>query len=268
MKNVEILVSALEYIEAHLDEELQTKEVADACFCSKSTLEKMFRHVNQISLHDYLIRRRMMKAARMLSENPQIGILEVALMFGYSSNEAFTRAFKQVWNCKPSEFRKARRYSELYPRLKKPLEDGDDYMRTRKSMDISELYDLFRDRRKCYFVCCDIRNLIPINEISRKAGDLAILEAMERMNRVAGEEDVVFRIGGDEFAILTDHEDIAYAEQIEKQLTEQNEQCFSYEDRQIPLSLHVGIVKIDTPEEKVPYDELFVKLHSCIRDSR
>jgi len=268
MKNIELLVSALEYIEAHLNEDLQTKEVADACFCSKSTLEKLFRHVNHISLHDYLIRRRMTKAARMLSEDPQIGILEVALTVGYSSNEAFTRVFKQVWNCKPSEFRKARRYSELYPKLTRPLQNGDDYMKTRNSMDISELYDLFKERRNCYFVCCDIKNLLPINEISRKAGDLAILEAMDRMNRAAGEEDVVFRIGGDEFAILTANEDIAYAQQMEKQLVEQNEKCFSYEGREIPLSLHTGIVRVDTPETKVPYDELFVKLHACIRESK
>ena len=268
MNNIELLVAALEYMEAHLEEELRTEDVARACFCSKSTLEKLFRHVNHISVHDYLIRRRMTKAARMLLENPQIGILELALCYGYSTNEAFTRAFKQVWNCKPSEFRKAHRYSELYPRLTKPVENGDVYMIERKPMDISELYDLFKERRNCYFVCCDIKNLLPINELSRKAGDLAILETMNRMNEAAGEEDVVFRIGGDEFALLTNSEDVGYAEKVAEQILSHNEESYLFEKTEIPLSLHVGMTRFEGPGTKVPYDELFVKLHSCIRESK
>ena len=81
----------------------------------------------------------------------------------------------------------------------------------KKNVDISELYDLLKERKKCYFVCCDICHLIPINEISRKAGDLAILEAMKRISEAAGEEDVMFRIGGDEFVLLTNSGDEAYA---------------------------------------------------------
>ena len=110
MKNMDLLATALSYMEEHLQEDIRTEDVAGACFCSKSTLEKLFRNVNHISVHDYVIRRRMMKAARMLFENPDVGVLEVALCYGYGTNEAFTRAFKQVWNCKPSEFRKGRRY--------------------------------------------------------------------------------------------------------------------------------------------------------------
>ena len=35
MNNIELLVAALEYMEAHLEEELRTEDVARACFCSK-----------------------------------------------------------------------------------------------------------------------------------------------------------------------------------------------------------------------------------------
>ena len=35
-------------------------------------------------------------------------------------------------------------------------------------------------------------------------GDMAILETMQRMCDAAGEEDIVFRIGADEFVMLTD----------------------------------------------------------------
>lgn len=122
MNNLALLENALEYIENHLENEIKTEDVAKECYCSKSTLEKMFRCVNDISLRDYLIRRRMMKAARMMEEEPEKGILEIALQYGYSTNESFSRAFKQVWNCNPSEFRSHNRFSELYPRLNIPLE--------------------------------------------------------------------------------------------------------------------------------------------------
>ena len=264
MNNVELLAASLTYIEEHLEEDIKTEEVAGACFCSKSTLEKLFRQVNHISVHDYVIRRRMMTAARMLYQYPQRGILEIALRVGYSTNESFTRAFKQIWNCKPSEFRKGRRYSELYPRLTVPLENEDEYMRERKRVDISELYDLFKERKNCYFVCCDIKELMPINEISRKAGDLAILETMRRMENAAGEEDYVFRIGGDEFALLTCSEDIEYAREIAEKISNCNGHRFTYEESELPLTLHIGVARFEGA--RLRYDELFARLHSCIRE--
>ncbi|MGN1148883.1 MAG: helix-turn-helix domain-containing protein [Lachnospiraceae bacterium] len=266
MSNMELFASALEYIENHLDDDIKTEDVAGACYCAKSTLEKLFRCVNNISVREYLVRRRMMKAARRIVEEPQTGILDIALEYGYSTNEAFTRAFKQVWNCTPSEFRHNTRFSELFPRLYKPLECGDEYMRERRNVDISELYDLFVQRKNCYFVCCDIRQLVPINQISRKAGDLAILESMQRMNAAAGEADIVFRIGGDEFALLTDSADESYAQAVADKIREQNGQTFSYEGQEIPLSLHIGIAKFEN--SPIKYNELFTELHTAIKESK
>ncbi len=266
MNNMELLANALTYIENHLDKEIKTQDVADACFCSKSTLEKLFRCVNNTSVRDYLIRRRMMKAARMIIEEPQTVLLDIALSYGYSTNEAFTRAFKQVWNCNPSDFRHNSRFSELFPRIAMPLENGDDYMQNRKHVDISELYDLFVTRKECYFVCCDIKHLVPINDIFHKAGDLAILECMNRMLAASSDTDVVFRIGGDEFALLTDSTDISYAEQIAEKIRECNGQTFRYEEQDIPLNLHISITRLESSHVK--YNELFTSLHLAIKDSK
>ena len=38
--------------------------------------------------------------------------------------------------------------------------------------------------------------MIEINEVSREAGDIAIIEAMKKMEDSSNEDDVVFRIGG------------------------------------------------------------------------
>lgn len=265
MNNIDLLASALSYIEQHLEEKINTNDIAEACYCSKSTLEKLFKCVNDITIRDYLVRRRMTKAARDIAEEHGTSLLFIALRYGYSTNESFSRAFKEVWNCKPSEFRH-KRYSELYPRLEVPLEEGDEYMCERKHVDISELYDLFVKRKDCYFVCCDIKGLVPINEISRKAGDLAILESLRRMNEAAGEDDVVFRIGGDEFALLTARSDVQYAEEVADKILSYNEQTFEYEGQKIPLSLFVGIASMNS--SVVKYDELFTSLHTQIKATK
>lgn len=267
MNKMDLLAVSLAYMEDHLCEEIKTEDVARECFCSKSTLEKLFRCVEHMPIHDYIVRRRMMKAARMLLENPDMAILEIALMYGYSTNESSTRAFKQVWNCKPSEFRKIERFSELFPRFVVPLENGDAYMRERRHVDISELYDLFRSRKDCYFICCDVKHMMDINVISRKAGDLGIIEAMRRMEVCSGPDDIVFRIGGDEFALLTGNDDKAYAEGIAERIRKMNESTYQCDELQIPLSLHVSVAQF-TYKSPLKYSELFTGLHTAIKESK
>ena len=233
---LELLTTALSFLEDNLTEKITTEDVAKVCFCSKSTLEKLFRCVSHMSVHDYIIRRRMTKAAKMLFFHREISILDIAVLYGYNSNEAFTRAFKQVWNCTPSEFRTNTRYSELFPRFAFDLDKGEQIM---KKVDISELYDVLRERIGCHYLIGDIVGLIPINDISRAAGDLALIEAMNRLNNVAGENDIVFRIGADEFVLLTDSKDMDYVKKLASEIESKNGDTFAYEGKDIPLSLYV-----------------------------
>ncbi len=263
MNKMELLTAALEYMEANLSSEIKTEDVAKACYCSKAALEKLFRNLNHMSVHDYVIRRRMTLAARMMRERPEVSVLDVALTYGYSTNESFSRAFKKVWDCNPSEFKENPRHFALFPRLFIPLQqEGETVMR--KNVDISELYELFQTRRNCYFVCSDIDHLVPINEISSKAGDLAILESLRRMESEAGEEDVIFRIGGDEFTLITNSEDVAYAEGIAERLRALNGTPFVFEGREIPLGLHIAVTKFSS--DRIRYHDLFDQLHHAIQE--
>ena len=139
-------------------------------------------------------------------------------------------------------------------------------MTTRIKFDISELYDIFKSRQDCWFICADINQLIPINNISRKAGDLAIIESMKRLDDVAEENDIVFRIGGDEFVILTDSPDETKAKVKMDKILSRNGESIDFEDQKIPLSLYVCTVKL----EKDPhhYGELFTALWKAICESK
>ena len=264
MNNIEILTNALEFIEENLQNEIKTQDVADACYCSKSALEKIFRHVSMLSVREYMVKRRMTIAARMLVADKNANILDIALSCGYSTNESFTRAFRGVWNCNPSEFKTRKDIFELFPRLLPPIQDGGAYMGERRHLDISEMYDLFVQRKNCYFVCCDIKGLISINDIAYKAGDIAILESLNRMEREAGEEDIVFRIGSDEFVMLTNSDDKTYADDICNRIEAYNGQPIIYEGQEIPLSLYVGPVKYEG--SNVRYKDLYEQLHIKILD--
>ena len=266
MSKLELLSDALDYIEINICHNITAEDVADACYCSKSYLQKIFRYVNCCSIKEYIIKRRLTKAARDLVDNPSVSILDIALKYCYNSPEAFTRAFKQVWQSNPSVFRKEARFTQLYPRQFMPIKKGDDYMNERRHVDITELYDLFVDRKECYFLCCDIKSLAPINEISYKAGDLAILEVLKRMDKVAGDEDVVFRIGGDEFVLLSNSKEIEYASKISDEMLKMNGQTFDFEGRDIPLSVYVAITRYNSKVLK--YDELFTSLHKTIKECK
>lgn len=267
MQHLEILAHALEYIEDNIANPMKTEEIAKACYCSKTALEKIFRCINNISVHDYITRRRMTRAGRMLYEQPDRRILDIAVEFGFSSNESFTRTFQQIWNCTPSEFRKKNKFSELFPRYAeyKDMEEVNR-MTGRKNVDISELYDLFCERKGCYFVCGDIKHLIPFNEISMKAGDLAILEALQRMNDAASEEDYVFRIGADEFVMLTNSREEAYAKRIAEQIAERNGEPIVFEGRELPVEMYVGVTRLE--EKCVCYKDLFEELHTTIMEAK
>ncbi len=266
MNNMEILANAFEFIEENLQNEIKTNDVAEACYCSKSALDKIFRCISHVSVHEYIVKRRMMLAAKLIVSGEADSLLDVALRCGYSTNESFSRAFKSVWTCNPSEFKNNKRFSELFPRFYPPIQDGGTYINMRRNVDISEMYDLFVQRKNCYFVCCDIRSLVPINEIAYKAGDLAIVETINRMQKEAGEEDIVFRIGGDEFVMLTNSEDVNYAEEISERIRKYNGQTFTYDGKDIPLNLYITIVKFEG--STLRYRDLFEQLHMTILDSK
>lgn len=262
MENLGLLIEALEFIEQNLASPIRTESISEHLHCSKSTIEKLFKYVNNISIRDYIIRRRMSRASRDLVKNPDRSLLDIGMEYGYGSNEAFTRAFQSVWQISPSEFRKNPSEFELFPgyRIERELLE-DKKMTDRKKVDISELYDCIKERKGCFLILGDIKGLIPINEISRKAGDLAIITSMKRMEQAAGPEDIVFRIGGDEFVILTDSTDEAYAKKLCGEIVSHNDECISWDGNEIPLTLYVKAVRYEGGSA-LRYSDFFTMLHS------
>lgn len=104
--------TVIDYIESHLDCRLGLEQVAEAVHYSKYHLHRLFTQTTGMTLHDYVQRRQLTEAAKLLvlSGRP---ILEVALRCGYESQQAFSSAFKAMYKLPPAEYRAKRVFYPL-----------------------------------------------------------------------------------------------------------------------------------------------------------
>jgi AraC family transcriptional regulator len=264
LKNFYILTDALEYIEDNLCEEMSQENIASTCYCSLSSLQKLFRYVFHVSIKEYISKRRLTHAAKELI-NTDDSIIDIALKYQYNSHEVFTRAFTKLWGKPPQTFRSKERFAGLFPKIEFNYDGGKIIMAKRK-FDVSELYDELQRKRSTYVLCFDIVNLISINNISYEAGDKAILECLRRIDENSNDEMLLFRVGGDEFVLVTGLEDIEEVNKIAKKIINLNGTLITHNYISIPLSLHCGEVKLDY--KNIRYSELFPMLSDTIDRSK
>jgi AraC family transcriptional regulator len=105
MSNVESMFQAVEFIEAHLKEEIAVADIAASVSYSLYHFCRMFNKTLHHTPYDYLIRRRLSKAARELVETDK-RIVDVAFEYQFNSSETFSRAFKRMFSVQPNQWRK------------------------------------------------------------------------------------------------------------------------------------------------------------------
>ena len=101
MEWIERWNGAMKYIEEHLAGEIDYEEAAKAACCSVYHFSWMVGYMADVSLGEYIRRRRMSLAAVDL-RNREEKIIDVALKYGYSSPTAFNRAFQTIHGIPPS----------------------------------------------------------------------------------------------------------------------------------------------------------------------
>ncbi|MBQ8182129.1 MAG: helix-turn-helix domain-containing protein [Ruminiclostridium sp.] len=266
MESFAVLTKALDYIENNLSEEISQKEIADHCSYSLSALQKMFRRVFHIGIADYIARRRITAASRDLL-NTDDNILDIALRYGYNSHEVFSRKFTRIWGESPSQYRKKRSFSEIYPRLDMPITISGGHTMKKFRFDLTGLYETLREMHDTYAICFDMCNLLIFNEkYGHDAGDIAIAECLKRIDSVKEEDMIMFRIGGDEFVLLTNKKELEDAEALRDRVFSHNNETVTYNGEELPVSLHGGIIRLDTARG-LRYSKLFTDLVEAGRNS-
>ena len=95
----------IDFIEAHLDEEVTLKKVAQVACISQWHFQRIFKALTKETLKTYIRSRRLANSMdKLLTTNERI--IDIAISSGYESQQSFTRAFKQSFNLTPNLYRK------------------------------------------------------------------------------------------------------------------------------------------------------------------
>lgn len=87
------------------DEALALAKLARKLGYSEFYMSRKFKEISGMSFKDYLRARKLAFALKDIRDTKK-GILEIALDYGFSSHEAFTRSFRELYGISPSEYRK------------------------------------------------------------------------------------------------------------------------------------------------------------------
>jgi AraC-like DNA-binding protein/predicted transcriptional regulator YdeE len=104
MATLDQIQRGIQYIEEHLEEEIALRDVATEAGMSSWHFQRSFKALTQETLKTYIRARRLANALERL-RTTETRIIEIALAAGYESQEAFSRAFKQVFDITPHQYR-------------------------------------------------------------------------------------------------------------------------------------------------------------------
>ncbi|MBC1645835.1 AraC family transcriptional regulator [Listeria welshimeri] len=121
------LLKIINRIELNLDDEITYIQLCKNLNISVSTLQRIFPALFNITLSDYIRKRRLTKAAFELKQTHS-SVLEVAIKYGYESADAFTSAFKKQHYATPTAIRNGAPINVFNPIRLNSLYEGGDFL--------------------------------------------------------------------------------------------------------------------------------------------
>lgn len=116
MNWAEGIQNAINYIEDNLTEELNFSAIAEKAACSPYYFQKIFIVLCDMTLGEYIRNRRLALAGSELISS-DIKVIDLALKYGYSTPESFTRAFTLFHGVNPTEARRCSSKLRSFSRL-------------------------------------------------------------------------------------------------------------------------------------------------------
>lgn len=95
---------AIDYVEAHLTEDVDYDAAARESFSSPYHFQRVFSILCGYTLGEYIRSRRLAHAGAELAEG-RISVIDAALKYGYESPDSFARAFRRFHGVNPSQAR-------------------------------------------------------------------------------------------------------------------------------------------------------------------
>jgi AraC family transcriptional regulator len=98
------LKQAIDYIQAHLDENFSLSDLANELGMSQYYFCHLFKRSTVMSPHQYLIRQRVERAKHLLRQSER-NITFVAMECGFANGSHFAKCFRQYTGINPKQFR-------------------------------------------------------------------------------------------------------------------------------------------------------------------
>ncbi|WP_058307713.1 AraC family transcriptional regulator [Gracilibacillus massiliensis] len=113
---VETIQKAIEYMEKNILEDITIDSIAKQANVSPFHFQRTFAVLTEITIGDYIRRRRLTLAGEDLLTTDE-KIIDLANKYGYDTPEAFSKAFRRQHGVTPSEARKKKGKLQSYNRL-------------------------------------------------------------------------------------------------------------------------------------------------------
>ena len=97
----------LEYLQAHLDQELPVTALAAVAQLSPAYFSRLFKQSTGLSPHQYLLGQRIERARELLAD-PRRRVAEVSYELGFSSQSHFTTVFRTLVGVTPRAYQRHR----------------------------------------------------------------------------------------------------------------------------------------------------------------
>ncbi len=101
--------AAMDYVEAHLDDELTVEKLAGVAHFSPFHFHRIFSAVAGETIGAFVARVRIERAATLLTARPDRPVTQIALETGFASPSSFSRAFREAYGVSPTEWRRSGR---------------------------------------------------------------------------------------------------------------------------------------------------------------
>ena len=97
------ILPLLQYINAHLTDELSVEHLAGQFYMSKFHMMRKFKAETGYSIHQYITNKRLLQARALLSGDSPV--TKICFDCGFRDYSAFSRAFKELFQQTPKEYR-------------------------------------------------------------------------------------------------------------------------------------------------------------------
>ncbi|MBQ3969775.1 MAG: helix-turn-helix transcriptional regulator [Clostridia bacterium] len=114
--SVSTVEKMIKWVEDNIDDNPTLEKMAHHVGYSEFYCSSKFHEITGVTFKEYVLKRKLSLAAVSLLETND-RILDVAVNFGFSSNEAFSRAFCREYGCSPKKFRISRPQFNYFERL-------------------------------------------------------------------------------------------------------------------------------------------------------